>query len=361
MKRFLGLWMTMCACACSEVCHVEGHINGIKEKTPVTILRQIKGMQYDTITTTDMQNGNFQFDLPEKFYEEAYELQIGDLPGRPLFFAEQGDVRITGHVDSLFFARATGTRANNEWQNYRKYTQKISNQRDKALFAPGMKALNDEEQKTARSLIFKEYEKQFSHFQENFISDGQSIAALYSYWIHHLSMDADAIDRTLQKFSPRLSSNRYYVDMQKRVETLRKTAPESMAPIFSANKSNGDQISLSDLRGNYVILDFWASWCDPCRAETKHIRQLYHQFHNAGLEILSISIDDDKQAWEKAVQQDSMVWNQGLLIGENKKNVTKLYGITGIPAIWVIDPEGKIIAKNLRGEKLEAFCRQLFE
>lgn len=353
--------MAICVCACSEVCHVDGHIGGLKEETPIMVLRQMKGGPCDTVASVVMRNGDFQFDMPEELYGEAYELQIGNLPGRPLFFAEPGNVRVDGHVDSLFFARATGTRANNEWQEFRKASLAISSQRDKAMFAPGMNSLTGEEKKSARDLILKEYGEQFARVRENLIGDGKSIAALYAFWDYYLAMDADEIDRILQKFSPKLSSNRYYVDMQKRIETLQRTAPESMAPIFSANKLNGDQISLNDLRGKYVILDFWASWCVPCRAETKHVRKLYHQFHNAGLEILSISIDDDKQAWEKAVQQDSMVWNQGLLIGENKKNVTELYGITGIPAIWVIDPEGKIIAKNLRGEKLEAFCRQLFE
>ena len=85
------------------------------------------------------------------------------------------------------------------------------------------------------------------------------------------------------------------------------------------------------------------------------------KLHEKGLDVLSVSSDKDEQAWRKAIEDDGMVWNQGILRGKNKKHVYELYGIVGIPAIWVIDPDGKIIAKGLRGEKLKDFCSQLFD
>jgi len=99
----------------------------------------------------------------------------------------------------------------------------------------------------------------------------------------------------------------------------------------------------------------------PCRAESVYVKKNYQKFYEKGLDVFSVSSDKDEQAWRKAIEDDGMVWNQGILRGKNKKHVYELYGIVGIPAIWVIAPDGKIIAKGLRGEKLKDFCSQLFD
>ena len=110
MKGLLGIWLVICVCACTskDVCHVQGRIKGIKDDVEIAVLRQVAGFQYDTVMNVSMQGGRFQFDLPGEYYGEAYELQFGNLPGRALFFAEKGNVQVRGHVDSLFFSRASG-------------------------------------------------------------------------------------------------------------------------------------------------------------------------------------------------------------------------------------------------------------
>lgn len=112
MKGLLGIWLVICVCACTskDVCHVQGRIEGIKDDVEIAVLRQVAGFQYDTVMNVSMQGGQFQFDLPGEYYGEAYELQFGNLPGRVLFFAEKGNVQVRGHMDSLFFSRASGTR-----------------------------------------------------------------------------------------------------------------------------------------------------------------------------------------------------------------------------------------------------------
>ena len=299
--------------------------------------------------------------MPGEYYGEAYELQFGNLPGRALFFAEKGNVQVRGHVDSLFFSRASGTRGNDEWQSYQRFTKLLSEKRENAMFAPEMREASEEEQIARRKVIMQEYEEELLRFQDKLAGDGNSLATLYSYWKRYLNMDADEIYSVLKKFDQQLAGNRYYLDMKNRAETLTRVAPGSMAPVFTAITLEGDTVSLADLRGKYVILDFWASWCMPCRAESVHVKEIYQKLHEKGLDVLSVSSDKDEQAWRKAIEDDGMVWNQGILRGKNKKHVYELYGIVGIPAIWVIDPDGKIIAKGLRGEKLKDFCSQLFD
>lgn len=363
MKGLLGIWLVICACACTskDVCHVQGHIEGVKDDVEIVVLRQVEGFQYDTVMRVAMRGGRFQFDLSGEYYGEAYELQFGNLPGKALFFAEQGNVQVRGHVDSLFFSRALGTRGNDEWQSYQRFMKLLSKKRESAMFAPEMKEASEEERIARRKVIMSEYEEQLLRFQDKLVGDGYSLAALYSYWKRYLNMDANQIYLVLKKFDQQLANNRYYLDMKKRADVLTRVAPGSMAPVFTAITLNGDTISLEDLRGKYVILDFWASWCVPCRAESENVKEMYHKFHEKGLDAFSVSSDKDEQAWRKAIEDDGMVWKQGVLRGKNKKHVYELYGIVGIPAIWVIDPDGKIIGKGLRGEKLKDFCSQLFD
>lgn len=363
MKGLLKIWLMIFVCACTskDFCHVQGHIEGIKEDVEITVLRQVEGFQYDTVMNVSMKGGRFQFDLPREYYGEAYELQFGNLLGKALFFAEKGNVQVRGHVDSLFFSRASGTRGNDEWQSYQRFVKLLLEKRENAMFAPEMKEVGEEEQIARRKAIMKEYEEQLLCFQDKLVGDGNSLAALYSYWKRYLNMDANQIYLVLKKFDQQLANSRYYLDMKKRADVLTRVALGSMAPVFTAITLNGDTISLDDLRGKYVILDFWASWCAPCRAESENVKEIYQKFHEKGLDAFSVSSDKDEQAWRKAIEDDGMVWNQGILRGKNKKYVYELYGIIGIPSIWVIDPDGKIIGKGLRGEKLKDFCSRLFD
>ncbi len=127
----------------------------------------------------------------------------------------------------------------------------------------------------------------------------------------------------------------------------------SLAVDFEQKDTAGKTVKLSDFRGKYVLLDFWASWCGPCRRESPVLREAYQTFKDKGFTILGVSLDENKRDWLKAIEEDGLGWTHVSDLEGWKGEVSKTYGIRSIPSNYLIDPQGKIVAKNLRGRELK--------
>ncbi|MGI4749500.1 MAG: redoxin domain-containing protein [Janthinobacterium lividum] len=151
-------------------------------------------------------------------------------------------------------------------------------------------------------------------------------------------------------------------DYKASIEKLKGTSVGAMAPDFTQNDPTGKPISLSSFKGKYVLLDFWASWCGPCRQENPNVVKAFNQYKSKNFTVLSVSLDkpEGKQAWLQAIKDDNLAWNHVSDLKFWNNDVAKLYGIQSIPGNFLIDPNGKIIAKDLRGDDLnQALAKML--
>ena len=144
------------------------------------------------------------------------------------------------------------------------------------------------------------------------------------------------------------------------VAEQKKTAIGAVAPEFSMNDTEGKAIALSSLKGKVVLVDFWASWCGPCRQENPNVVKVYQKYHSKGFEILGVSLDQRKEDWLKAVKDDNLTWIHVSDLQYWQNAAARLYGVNAIPQSFLLDKDGKIIAKGLRGEQLEKKLAELF-
>ena len=148
--------------------------------------------------------------------------------------------------------------------------------------------------------------------------------------------------------------------LQSQVNQAASRTIGAIAPEITMAQPNGDTLSLSDLRGKVVLIDFWASWCGPCRRENPNVVRVYEKYKDKGFEILSVSLDRSKDRWLGAIQQDGLDWLHVSDLKQWQNAAAKLYGVSSIPYTVLLDKEGRILANKLRGAALEAKLAQLF-
>ncbi len=142
--------------------------------------------------------------------------------------------------------------------------------------------------------------------------------------------------------------------LARRVELLKNVAVGMPAPEFIQNDPLGNPVSLSSFRGKYLLIDFWAAWCPPCRAENPKVVSAYQKYNDKGFEVLGVSLDKSRERWLKAVQDDGLAWTQVSDLKYWSNEAAALYGISSIPSNLLLDPDGVIIKKNLRGDDLHS-------
>jgi peroxiredoxin len=196
------------------------------------------------------------------------------------------------------------------------------------------------------------YQNLYERFFEMIPSHNKSDALLMILYPTLISSDSiPFISEALSKFDAECVANNYYAKLiNKKIEHIKGCQIGAIAQDVELVNLKGEKCKFSSLRGQYVLVDFWASWCGPCRKELPNVKKLYAKYHCAGLQVVGVSIDDNTEKWETAVKEEGLMYTQWR---DPNKQSLKLYNFNGIPFIILLGPDGKILAKNLRGDELE--------
>lgn len=195
-------------------------------------------------------------------------------------------------------------------------------------------------------------QNQLSTLRNGITNNKDNMAPVYFLLNYAEALDVEFVDNFLKDY--KYKDNVLLKKTHKYLETAKRKVIGTPFTDFTMNDIQGNSRKLSDYagKGNYVLVDFWASWCGPCRGEMPNVVKAYDKYHAKGFEIIGVSLDNQKDAWEQAVKEMGMKWPQLSDLKGWQNAAAGLYGVTGIPMTLLIDPEGKIAAVGLRGEEL---------
>ena len=308
------------------------------------------------IDTTMSSNGTFKFTGDQSTPSLNY-IVIDGIRGNFPVIIENGNISFSGQKDSLQFATIAGTPQNEFFSNF------LTEQRSMQSIAESMQrdlraARNSKDSATMNSLRdeFFELQEKSKQFSQDFIKENPSAlisALLLQNLLRAKSLPATDVKTYYDALTEDIKATKPGKAIAKELANVLATEIGATAPSFSGPSPDGNTLALSDVKGKLVLVDFWAAWCKPCRAENPNIVSVYNKYKEKGFNVIGVSLDRKSEDWLKAIEADGLAWNHISNLKYFNDPIAKMYNVNAIPAAFLLDENGVIVGKNLRGPALE--------
>ena len=330
---------------------VNGNLSGLKDSTVVFM----SDAQGNTIAQDYSIDGKFV--LQGKTETVSY-FQVGVIGNADVYemFIGNENVNINGAANDIKKATATGSLSQTEYTyfitNFLPTNEKISK------LIPVLNAEKNTAKRDSMIKVFEGLKSKIKDLVTKFIAEKPSsaVSSFVLLQFYQLLGNEKILEQKYATFKGDAKKGLFATLIEQKILAANKPATGSAgseAADFTQNDVNGNPVSLSSFRGKFVLIDFWASWCGPCRKENPNVVRAYHRFKDKNFTILGISMDSDKSKWLQAIAADALPWTHVSDLKGWQNAVGQMYQVSSIPANFLLDPTGKIIATNLRGEDLE--------
>lgn len=359
MKKLLFLTMTACLiAACSSGGYtINGQVKDGENGDSIEIFSSPDGSSKNIIASTVIKDGKFTLKgMPDSVVDVYYLFYPKHELLMPIFL-EKGKISVSLSTENC---KATGTPNNDLLSQFQDtlFSYQLSLQK---LMAQQQDSTTNEEQRNSIAREASDIQQAALNFVKRDITDNIDMpAAVIMLSGYGYMLDPSMLTELLNKVPEANRSISHFKFMKEQADALAATEVGKPFLDFEMNDINGKSVKLSDIvsKNKVTLIDFWATWCAPCMSEVPSLVKLYNTYKSKGLDIVSVSLDNDEEAWKKSVKDEKMSWTQLSDLQGNESPVVKLYSITGIPFTLLVGQDGKILAKDIRGTELETAIKK---